>query len=761
MIYNGCFTRRMARLAAAAGIVAAAASSPAQAQSTTVVAQHSGRCLDVRGGPTATNDGARIEQWSCTGQANQSWTLKDMGAGRYEFIAAHSGKCMEVVGGGTANGAAIQQAGCTGAQHQLWTLKAGSSGNYQIVSVPSGRCLDVTGGPTATADGVLTELWDCTGQANQAWALSVVPATAGQIVVQHSGQCLDVRGGPSATATGALIEQWPCSGQNNQKWTARPVTATQHEFVAAHSGKCMEVVHGGTANGARIQQADCNRSTRQLWSIKAAGGGWNQIVAAGSGRCLDVTGGPTATGQGVLTQLWDCTGQSNQSWSFAASGSTPPPPTGAPSPYGQDPALYSLAFSDEFDGTTLDGSKWTDHLWYQGTDTTPNYAVSNGSLRMWPVAGTQYKRDYRHITTDGKYYQTYGYYEIEAKLPHGKGPWPAFWLYNHDQPDPYRPEIDIMEAYPGGGPGSGWSDANLHPTTYGVTIWRGNPGDRAGFKMVQTPDLSAGFHKYAVKWEPGRQTFYFDGKEVYSVDVSMGSRMYILLSFQFGSASGEGDASTPTGQGNAFEVRYVRAWSFKAPQTSQVIEYHGDSTVWGYRSGTGGQVAAPAPAVFAQTLADSGRRHDVRNHGVSGSTACDLLNGTGGVPAAWSQHIATSPAHVVILNHAINDQWKYDVDTYQGCLRNLARQAKSRGKRVIMETPNPTRDSGAGGLDVYVNAMKQVAAQEGLGVIDQYAYLLGVLNGRAASTICPDGLHPSDDVYSMKGQFAARRFIEM
>ena len=73
----------------------------------------------------------------------------------------------------------------------------------------------------------------------------------------------------------------------------------------------------------------------------------------------------------------------------------------------------------------------------------------------------------------------------------------------------------------------------------------------------------SGFHKYAVKWEPGKQTFYFDGQPFYSVNVSMGDRMYILLSFQFGSASGQADASTPTGPGNAFEIRYVRAWNFK------------------------------------------------------------------------------------------------------------------------------------------------------------------------------------------------------
>ncbi len=499
------------------------ASPGAQAATTTAVAQHSGKCLDVRGGPTATADGARIEQWSCSGLSNQAWTVKDMGGGRYEFIASSSGKCVEVQNGGTANGSAIQQATCTGSPRQLWTLKSSGSGVYQVLSVPSGRCLDVIGGTGATADGVYTELWDCTGQANQAWAL-VPPAAAStvQITAQHSGQCLDVRGGVAATQNGALIEQWPCTGQDNQKWTLRPTNATLYEFVASSSGRCMEVQNGGTANGSAIQQSDCNGSTRQLWQVKPLGGGQNQIVAAGSGRCLDVTGGPGATAQGTLTELWDCSGQANQSWSFSTPGSDPGPPA-----------------------------------------------------------------------------------------------------------------------------------------------------------------------------------------------------------------------------------------------TTVTVAYHGDSTIWGYRSGSGGQVATPAPAAFAQSLAASGWKVDVRNEGVSGSTACSLLNGTDGVHPAWSSYIASSPAQVVILNHAINDEWSYDIGTYQGCLRQLAQIAKSHGKRVIFETPNPTRDSGPDGLDQYVNAMKQVAAEESVQVIDQYTYLTNYLNGQSVTQICPDGIHPSDSVYLMKGQYAARRFKAM
>ncbi|WP_257450380.1 SGNH/GDSL hydrolase family protein [Archangium lipolyticum] len=200
------------------------------------------------------------------------------------------------------------------------------------------------------------------------------------------------------------------------------------------------------------------------------------------------------------------------------------------------------------------------------------------------------------------------------------------------------------------------------------------------------------------------------------------------------------------------EGRYI-VGTLTVTSTSEVVDYYGDSTVWGYKTGVGTRVSKPAPAAFAEALPQV----QVRNEGVSGTTACGLLNGTDGVHPAWSTQMSNSNATTVIINHAINDQWTYSLATYKSCLTSLAQGAKSRGKRVIFETPNPTRDSG-GGLETYVAAMKEVAAQQQLSVIDQYQYLLDYLNGRSPYDICPDGLHPSDAVYEMKGRYAADVF---
>lgn len=165
----------------------------------------------------------------------------------------------------------------------------------------------------------------------------------------------------------------------------------------------------------------------------------------------------------------------------------------------------------------------------------------------------------------------------------------------------------------------------------------------------------------------------------------------------------------------------------------------------------------PAPQAFANAL-PAAEGHEVRNEGVNSSTACMLLNGADGVHPAWDVQMASSDATHVIINHGINDQWDDDLSAYRSCLTSLASTAKSRGKQVIFETPNPID---GGNLAPYVTAMKEVAAQQQIPVIDQYQYLTGYLNGQSVSTICPDGVHPSASVYIMKGQFAAAEFMEM
>jgi beta-glucanase (GH16 family) len=231
------------------------------------------------------------------------------------------------------------------------------------------------------------------------------------------------------------------------------------------------------------------------------------------------------------------------------------------SPYGQDASQYVLTFSDEFD--RLDTGLWNDHVWYEDSNPTINYKAEHGMLKIWPQRDESGKFFNRTLDTDKHFYQQYGYFEMEAKLPRGKGTWPAFWLFAH--PGERRPEIDIMEAYPGGIAPWGFTDADgiARPNSYAATIWSDKNVKAGEHKHDAHADLSTHFHKYAVKWEPDRISFYFDGKLVHSARAYLSDPMYLLVDLWFGSASGEPGEDTPEGRTNSFEINYVRAWQFK------------------------------------------------------------------------------------------------------------------------------------------------------------------------------------------------------
>ena len=308
---------------AACALVLAIAATPASA-ATTLVAQHSRSCLDVKGGPGATQDGASLEQWPCTGQANQSWTLNDAGGGQYELVASHSGKCAEVLDGGTGNGALVQQAACTREPKQLWRLRSKPSAPnlFEVINVPSHRCLDVTGGPQGIQDGRLIELWSCNGTTNQAWTIAEAPTPRPtQVVARHSGKCLDVTGGPGAREEGAPIEQWRCTGALNQSWTIRDAGGGRVQLVAQHSSLCLDTVAGGTANGTGLQQSACSSADSQLWSVQGLLGtpGEYKLVNAASSRCAGIVTGATTLNDGGAAELRDCgAANQNQLWTIRA-----------------------------------------------------------------------------------------------------------------------------------------------------------------------------------------------------------------------------------------------------------------------------------------------------------------------------------------------------------------------------------------------------------------------------------------------------------
>ncbi len=148
------------------------------------------------------------------------------------------------------------------------------------------------------------------------------------------------------------------------------------------------------------------------------------------------------------------------------------------------------------------------------------------------------------ITTQPSFSQTYGYFEMRAKLPRGKGLWPAFWLLPLDQSWP--PEIDVMESI--GDP------SQVYVTTHSKTT------KAAGFEPRVSGDA---FHVFAVSWDADNVIWYIDGKPVgrHATPADMHKPMYMLANLAVGGNwPGSPDASTRFPA--TYQIDYIRAYRF-------------------------------------------------------------------------------------------------------------------------------------------------------------------------------------------------------
>lgn len=186
------------------------------------------------------------------------------------------------------------------------------------------------------------------------------------------------------------------------------------------------------------------------------------------------------------------------------------------------PADYVLVWSDEFSKDGLpDSSKWAHETsrnkpgWYNNEKQyysgprQENARVRDGMLTItarkearsdqpdW--GGQQYSAT--RLATLGKKEWTYGFFDIRAKLPCGKGMWPAIWMVGSHGEWPAGGELDIME-WVGSRPERVFS--TVHTTAGSGSNGKG--GD------ATVADACNAFHNYQMLWTTQQITFAVDGK---------------------------------------------------------------------------------------------------------------------------------------------------------------------------------------------------------------------------------------------------------
>jgi len=241
---------------------------------------------------------------------------------------------------------------------------------------------------------------------------------------------------------------------------------------------------------------------------------------------------------------------------------------------------WKLVWSDEFDYTGLpDSTRWTydvgAHGWgnnekqYYREKSLENSFVSDGKLHIVAL-----KKDFENLsytsarlTNYTKSSMQYGKIEVMAKLPEGKGNWPAIWMLpesskKKEEAWPLCGEIDIME-YWGHDPNT--IASNVHTGDYNHTKGTGRGG------TTTFTDPWKDYHIYAVEWHADRMDFYFDDKLYYSCkskgegigEWPFNAPQYIIVNFalwnNWNGQPGIDDSIFP----QEFSVDYIRVYELK------------------------------------------------------------------------------------------------------------------------------------------------------------------------------------------------------
>jgi beta-glucanase (GH16 family) len=247
---------------------------------------------------------------------------------------------------------------------------------------------------------------------------------------------------------------------------------------------------------------------------------------------------------------------------------------------------WTLVWSDEFnqDGAP-DSAKWdyevgfirNGEAQYYTRARPENARVENGRLVI--TARKEKFRDAEYTSaslhTWGKAEWTYGRIEVRAKLPQGKGVWPAIWTLGTNRREvgwPTCGEIDIMEFV-------GFDPNTVHVNVHTRDL-NHNKGNNKGDRLTVTPPPFEDFHVYAVEWFEDHMDFYFDGNQFFTFEKEPGGigtwpfdkPQYLILNLAIGGTWGGREGIDDSIFPQRYEIDYVRVY-----QQEKNTEKPGDS----------------------------------------------------------------------------------------------------------------------------------------------------------------------------------------
>lgn len=334
-------------------------------------------------------------------------------------------------------------------------------------------------------------------------------------------------------------------------------------------------------------------------------------------------------------------------------------------------ANWSLVWNDEFDGDSIDLTKWEHEVNCSGggnnekqcyTNSPENSFVDDGLLKIIakPQAGQALPFSSARLRTKYQGDWKYGRVEVRAKPPRGQGAFPAIWMLPTDDVYggwPHSGEIDIFEAVNLKTVNAqGLIEDQVHGNLWYGESWPKQANTGAGTSLPDGVNPNDDFHTYAIEWEAGEIRWYVDDllyqtqlKSEVNIDLDgdpnglvhqgwfseyddefhwdnspFDQRFHLLLNFAVGGNWAEnvnnlGIDESAFNATNAFEVDYVRVYQCSADPVT-------------------GKGCATIKDNYLAALDDGGT----------------LVNGKAPLPVKPSSGIASD---LIVFDNQLNDNW--------------------------------------------------------------------------------------------------------
>jgi len=238
---------------------------------------------------------------------------------------------------------------------------------------------------------------------------------------------------------------------------------------------------------------------------------------------------------------------------------------------------WNMVWSDEFNYAGLpDNTKWgnelrgnaNQELQYYTFKRLENSKVEYGNLLIIAKKESYLDSSYTsaRITTEGKFYFTYGKIEARIKTPTGQGIWPAFWMLGKNMSQvgwPACGEVDIMEQI------------NSEGKNHGTMHWDKNGHSKYGGTVVCSVNQ---FHVYSIEWTVNSIKWFLDGNKYWEGNIkdSINSTgefhkpFYLILNLAIG-GSWPGNPNSSTIFPDTMSVDYVRVYKDVSTKTENVF----------------------------------------------------------------------------------------------------------------------------------------------------------------------------------------------